>query len=283
MDFLSVRHTPTDVATNPSEEDDTMRNAGMQENVSTGRLRHGVRWQPRNLSGDTAFEATPTSEPGASFDSKAVSQPPHSKTLRRFGPPPSVVASLSCGDHINKVAKINSLPFSFLIVFIRAICGLNLLFIDPINVLPNLSMDALSAGTFILRHIDKPLSSAWPTKSDEICPKKQLALAYNRAAAAFPGSDFRHQTLRSVRLLDRNLHLLSLQPSLWFCSCPETIQKVQASPLGNNRLLYSRHVFDLLHEFFGLFLARRTGATLNAGANSTEFVSGRTGKKSRGG
>jgi unsaturated rhamnogalacturonyl hydrolase len=46
------------------------------------RLRPGVRWQAKR---DTAFERVISPELGVSADSKAVSQPPHSRTVRRFG------------------------------------------------------------------------------------------------------------------------------------------------------------------------------------------------------
>ena len=44
-----------------------------------------MRCQPRKLSGDTAFEQHSTYETTSDQVPKAVSQPPHSKTLRRFG------------------------------------------------------------------------------------------------------------------------------------------------------------------------------------------------------
>ena len=45
------------------------------------RLRRGVRWQTKR---DTAFEAVEFFESQVSLGAKAVSPPPHSRTLRCF-------------------------------------------------------------------------------------------------------------------------------------------------------------------------------------------------------
>ena len=46
------------------------------------RLRLGVRWQAER---DTAFDCMASFDMDVKPESKAVSQPPHSKTLRRLG------------------------------------------------------------------------------------------------------------------------------------------------------------------------------------------------------
>jgi hypothetical protein len=51
------------------------------EEASIARLRRGVRWQAER---DTAFEWVVYFELGILPDSKAVSRPPHSKTVRRL-------------------------------------------------------------------------------------------------------------------------------------------------------------------------------------------------------